>query len=67
MSKGVSSLMNLLMVIFALIAILSLVSAFKSIRNKNVLALLFGVASFAIFGWFVVMTVLNQGYPPTHH
>ncbi|HWL22903.1 MAG TPA: DUF2759 domain-containing protein [Ureibacillus sp.] len=59
--------MNLLMVIFALIAILSLVSAFKSIRNKNVLALLFGVASFAIFGWFVVMTVLNQGYPPTHH
>lgn len=59
--------MNLLMVIFALIAILSLVSAFKSIRNKNVLALLFGIASFAIFGWFTVMTVLNQGYPPTLH
>lgn len=67
MSKGVSSLMNLLMVIFALIAILSLVSAFKSIRNKNVLALIFGIASFAIFGWFTVMTVLNQGYPPTLH
>ncbi|SOC36222.1 DUF2759 domain-containing protein [Ureibacillus acetophenoni] len=59
--------MNLLMVIFALIAILSLVSAFKSIRNKNVLALIFGIASFAIFGWFTVMTVLNQGYPPTLH
>ncbi len=67
MSKGVSSLMNLLMVIFALIAVLSLVSAFKSIRNKNVLALIFGIASFAIFGWFTVMTVLNQGYPPTLH
>ena len=67
MSKGVSSLMNLLMIIFALIAILSLVSAFKSIKNKNILALIFGVASFAIFGWFVVMTVLNQGYPPTLH
>ncbi|CAM5204292.1 hypothetical protein UACE39S_02029 [Ureibacillus acetophenoni] len=59
--------MNLLMVIFALIAIFSLVSAFKSIRNKNILALLFGVASFAIFGWFTVMTVLNQGYPPALH
>ncbi|KGR78465.1 DUF2759 domain-containing protein [Ureibacillus manganicus] len=59
--------MNLLMVIFALIAVLSLVSAFKSIRNKNVLALIFGIASFAIFGWFTVMTVLNQGYPPTLH
>nr|WP_106779869.1 DUF2759 domain-containing protein [Lysinibacillus timonensis] len=59
--------MNLLMPIFALIAILSLVSAFKSLRNKNILALIFGVASFAIFGWFVVMTVLHQGYPPALH
>ncbi len=67
MSKGVSILMNLLMVIFALIAILSVVSVFNSIKNKNLLALVFGVASAAIFGWFVVMTVLHQGYPPALH
>ncbi|MBM7607113.1 DUF2759 domain-containing protein [Ureibacillus composti] len=59
--------MNLLMVIFALIAILSVVSVFRSIKEKNILSLIFGVAAAAIFGWFVIMTVLNQGYPPKLH
>ncbi|MBB5148813.1 MULTISPECIES: DUF2759 domain-containing protein [Ureibacillus] len=59
--------MNLLMVIFGLIAILSLVAAFRAIKDKNVLAIIFGLASGVVFGWFVIMTVLYQGYPPVHH
>ena len=55
--------MNLLMPIFGLIAIVSAISAFQAVKNKNLLTVVFGVASAAIFGWFVVMTVLNAGYP----
>jgi len=67
MSKGVSSLMNLLMVIFALVAIFAVVNFFQAIKEKNVLSLVFSLATAAIFGWFVVMTILNQGYPPSLH
>ena len=59
--------MNLLMVIFGLIAILSVVGIFQSIKEKNILSLVFNLASAAIFGWFVIMTVLNSGYPPKLH
>lgn len=59
-------LMNLLMVFFGLIAILSLVAVFRAIKDKNVLAIVFGLATVGVFGWFVVMTIFNQGYPPTH-
>ncbi|HWK23989.1 MAG TPA: DUF2759 domain-containing protein [Ureibacillus sp.] len=59
--------MNLLMVIFALVAIFAVVNFFQAIKQKNILALIFSVATAAIFGWFVVMTVLNQGYPPKLH
>lgn len=59
--------MNLLMVIFGLIAILAVVGTFQAIKEKNILSIIFNVASAAVFGWFVVMTVLNAGYPPTHH
>lgn len=59
--------MNLLVVIFGLVAILSVVGAFQAIKEKNALSILFNVGSAAIFGWFVVMTVLNAGYPPKLH
>ncbi|MEK9198668.1 DUF2759 domain-containing protein [Ureibacillus sp. 179-F W5.1 NHS] len=59
--------MNLLMVIFALVAIFAVVNLFQAIKEKNILALVFSIATAAIFGWFVVMTVLNQGYPPKLH
>lgn len=55
------------MVIFALVAIFAVVNFFQAIKQKNILALIFSVATAAIFGWFVVMTVLNQGYPPKLH
>ncbi|MED3660734.1 DUF2759 domain-containing protein [Ureibacillus sp. FSL K6-8385] len=56
--------MNLLMVFFGLIAILSLVAAFRAIKEKNVLAIIFGLAAGIVFGWFVFMTIYHQGYPP---
>lgn len=66
MSKGVS-ILNLLMVIFGLIAIFAVVGAFQAIKEKNVLAILFNVATVGIFGWFTIMTVINSGYPPALH
>lgn len=59
--------MNLLMVIFSLIAILSLVAAFRAIKNKNILAIIFGLASGIVFGWFVIMTIVYDGYPAVMH
>lgn len=57
----------ILMIIFGLIAILSVVSVFRSIKEKNILALIFGIAAAAIFGWFVIMTVMYGGYPEKLH
>ncbi|MBK3493997.1 DUF2759 domain-containing protein [Viridibacillus sp. YIM B01967] len=56
--------MNLLMVILGLVAILALVGTVQSIKEKSILGIAFNFATFAVFGWFVVMTVLHQGYPP---
>ena len=57
----------LLMVIFGLIAIVSLVGAFQAIKEKNILAVAFNLASAGVFGWFVIMTVINSGYPAILH
>lgn len=57
--------MNLLVIIFALITILSAVAAFNSIKEKNILALVMGLATAGIIGWFTIMTVIFQGYPQT--
>lgn len=66
MSKGVS-ILNLLMVIFGLVAIFAVVGTFQGIKEKNLLAIIFNVAAVAIFGWFTIMTVINSGYPPALH
>ncbi len=66
MSKGVS-LMNLLMVIFGLVAILGAVGTVQAIKEKNLLGVVFNVATFAIFAWFTVMTIIEHGYPPSLH
>ncbi|MDM5249203.1 MULTISPECIES: DUF2759 domain-containing protein [unclassified Lysinibacillus] len=58
--------MNLLMVIFGLVAILAAVGTFQAIKEKNLLSVVFNLLSAVIFGWFVIMTVINSGYPPTH-
>lgn len=58
--------MNLLMVIFGLVAILAVVGTFQAIKEKNLLSVVFNLLSAAVFGWFTIMTVINNGYPPTH-
>ncbi|WP_075618081.1 DUF2759 domain-containing protein [Paenisporosarcina indica] len=59
--------MNLLMVIFGLVAILGAIGTYQAFKEKNLLGIVFNFGAFAIFGWFTVMTVLNQGYPPSLH
>lgn len=67
MSKGVSLMSFLLMIIFGLIAIVSVVGTFQAIKEKNLLSAGLHLVSALVFGWFVVMTVLESGYPPTLH
>lgn len=59
--------MNLLMVIFALVAILGLIGTIQAIREKAILGIAFNLATFAVFGWFVFMTIKDQGFPPSLH
>jgi hypothetical protein len=59
--------MNLLMVIFGLVAILGAFGTYQAFKEKNLLSLLFNLGTFAIFGFFTVMTILNHGYPPSLH
>lgn len=66
MSKGVS-FMNLLMVIFGLVTVLAVIGTFQAFKEKNVLGVLFNFGTFAVFGFFTVMTILNQGFPPSLH
>lgn len=66
MSKGVS-ILNLLIVIFGLVAIFAIAGTFQGIKEKNLLSIIFNVAAVLIFGWFSVMTVIHQGYPPALH
>ncbi|KAA9026285.1 DUF2759 domain-containing protein [Niallia endozanthoxylica] len=53
-------------IIFALVSILAAVGSVSSLKNKNLLGVLFAVGSFAIFGWFAIMTFINSGFPATH-
>jgi len=59
--------MNLLMVIFGLEAILAVFGTFQAIKEKNLLSVVFNLLSAAVFGWFVIMTIVHSGYPPKLH
>lgn len=61
------SLSFVLTIIFGLIAIVSVVGTFQGIKEKNLLSAGFHLVSALVFGWFVIMTVVNSGYPPTLH
>lgn len=56
-----------LMIILGLIAIVSVVGTFQAIKEKNLLSAGLHLVSALVFGWFVIMTVINSGYPPTLH
>jgi len=53
-------------IIFALVSILAAIGSVSSLKNKNLLGVLFAVGSFAIFGWFAIMTFIDSGFPATH-
>ncbi len=50
-------------IIFALIAILAGIGAVRSLKDKNILGVLFAAGSFLVFGWFSIMTFLSSGFP----
>lgn len=50
-------------IIFALVTILAAIGTVSALKNKNVLGIIFGAGSFIVFGWFVVMTLLHDGFP----
>lgn len=52
-----------LVLIFGLIAILAAYGAFRSLKSKNLLATFWGVATFLVFGWFSIMTLIHHGVP----
>lgn len=56
-----------LVVIFSLVTILAGFGAFRSLKSQNFLGAFWGTASFLVFGWFVVMTFINNGIPTGTH
>ncbi len=59
--------MNLLMVIFGLIAILAVVGTFQAFKERNVLSIVFNAGAAVVFGGFTILTIVYQGFPPTLH
>ncbi|KDE46549.1 DUF2759 domain-containing protein [Geobacillus thermoleovorans] len=54
-------------IIFALVTLLALYGMLRTLREKNVLGFLFGLATAAVFGWFTIMTILDHGIPTGTH
>ncbi|MBE1553754.1 DUF2759 domain-containing protein [Sporosarcina limicola] len=57
--------MNLLMVIFGLVAILAVVGTFQAFKERNALSVVFNLGAAVVFGGFTIATIVYQGYPPT--
>jgi len=55
-----------LVIIFSLVTLLAIYGIFRSMREKNILGILFALGTAAVFGWFTIMTVLHHGYPVAH-
>ncbi|WP_343804251.1 DUF2759 domain-containing protein [Bacillus carboniphilus] len=55
-----------LVIIFALVTILAAIGLFTSLKNKNLLGIVFGFGTLAVFGWFTIMTFIHSGYPTAH-
>ncbi|MCG1009015.1 DUF2759 domain-containing protein [Salinicoccus sp. ID82-1] len=60
---GVNAL-SLLMLMITIVGIWGLVAA---IKNRNLLAVLFSVATVATFGFFAIATIFTYGYPELGH
>jgi len=55
-----------LIIIFALVTIFAAYGTFHSLKNKNLLGIVFGGGTLLVFGWFTIMTAIYQGYPGAH-
>lgn len=55
-----------LVVIFSLVTILAAFTTIRTIKDKNVLGIVFSVGTLAMFGWFSIMTAINHGVPIAH-
>ncbi|MGD6815478.1 DUF2759 domain-containing protein [Metabacillus sp. 84] len=55
-----------LVIIFTLISLLAVYGLLRAFKEKNMMGIMFCVATLGVFGWFTVMTVIFHGYP-THH
>jgi predicted membrane channel-forming protein YqfA (hemolysin III family) len=56
-----------LIIIFALITILAAFGVLRALKSRNYLATFWSVTTFLVFGWFVVMSVVNNGIPTGTH
>lgn len=59
--------MNLLMVIFGLIAILAVVGTVQAIKERNILSIAFNLGAAVVIGGFTIATIVFQGFPPKLH
>lgn len=64
MTKGDFHMM--LVIIFGLVTILAALGIYRSLKKVNVLAIALAGATFLVFGWFTVMTIIYSGYPTAH-
>ncbi|PPA71406.1 DUF2759 domain-containing protein [Jeotgalibacillus proteolyticus] len=55
--------MNGLTIILALVTILAIIGTISSLKGKNLMGILFGLATLGVFGWFTIMTIIKDGYP----
>ncbi|MHC0552406.1 DUF2759 domain-containing protein [Salinicoccus sp. CNSTN-B1] len=55
---------SLLMLMISIVGIWGLVAA---VKNKNLLAVLFSLATVATFGFFAIATIFTYGYPDLGH
>ncbi|KAB2493600.1 MULTISPECIES: DUF2759 domain-containing protein [Priestia] len=53
-------------IIFGLVALLAIFGTISALKNKNFLGFGFALATFAVFGFFTVMTIIGNGYPGGH-
>jgi hypothetical protein len=54
------------MIIFTCVIILSAFGVIKTLQEKNFLGALFAIATFLVFGFFVVATITTNGFPVIH-
>jgi len=56
-----------IVIIFAIVALLAVYGGFSALKKKNLLGAFWGVASFVVFGWFALMTIIHHGFPTGTH